>query len=504
MPPPPTPSILVPAQPKPIELLDELLGTLLLLLSLAFLALVELTRRRVLALHQCAFCLASAVAVVTLGGFLEHHVPNDVLDLALRDSTALSSAALLQLRYGPAAAAAGATFAFLVYVSLCGCRCCCLVPDAASHQICMVARLRHAASVYALAFLALYIGLGMRLNARMRLSAIKPVGGTLHWQLLQVPLFLAAMHIGSLLLVVLKDVLQHAEAGPSDVPQPSSMSPPSTTQDSPSKHVQPAPLRPRSATKDVMVGTPPSSQSSGGSRLPIPARATATSRIATPPSSTTSTSSAKSTSVRRPQTLSSDDDNSSGVGSPVGPQRARSSAEKPTRRVSPVLRRPQSDAEIITSFLPPSTTTTTTPPGTPRRRRAPSAIVPPLSPTRSLVRQPTKPMKQAMTTHAGDKSNLISSESESDDDVIVPSAIRQFTSEYAASNHLVRDDASDVVGASHASPKHRHDTYHAGELDGPWMLCHDEASGASYYYNHETGESTWEKPVTAPEHTKWE
>ena len=33
------------------------------------------------------------------------------------------------------------------------------------------------------------------------------------------------------------------------------------------------------------------------------------------------------------------------------------------------------------------------------------------------------------------------------------------------------------------------------ELPFPWMECYDNASGACYYYNTKTEETTWEKPV---------
>ncbi|RHY69288.1 hypothetical protein DYB30_000647 [Aphanomyces astaci] len=114
---PPVPSVLAPPL-HPIELLDHLLGTLLLVLSLGFVLLVELTRRRVLSLHQLTFCLASAVSTLTIGGFVEHNVPNDVLDLALFGYYTQTST-LLQLRYAPLVGAVVATVAFLVFISLC-------------------------------------------------------------------------------------------------------------------------------------------------------------------------------------------------------------------------------------------------------------------------------------------------------------------------------------------------------------------------------------------------
>ncbi|RHY29500.1 hypothetical protein DYB32_008336 [Aphanomyces invadans] len=329
---PPVPSVLTPPMHHPIELLDQLLGTLLLVLSLGFLVLLDLTRRRVLSLHQFTFCLASVVATLTIGAFIEHNIPNDVLDLALFGYYTQSST-VLQLRYAPFLTAAFATVAFLVVTSLCSCTCCCLCvagpsKDAkstadTSHQRCVLARLRHALSVYCLSIFALFLVLGMRLNARMRLSAIKPVGGTLHWQLLQTPVCVAALHIASLALVVLKDVLQHAEA-------------------------------------------PHGGPYSKNSRV---------------------------------------------------------------QRVSPVRRRAVTDGDSIPS---------------PTRRRAT-----PLTPRDA---SPASPAVEAAAP--GDISNLISSESESDDDVIVPSVVRQFTSEYAMTNRLplVRPDIVSLATSLHAIP----------------------------------------------------
>ncbi|CAK4088505.1 unnamed protein product [Aphanomyces euteiches] len=254
MPPqPPTPSVLTP--PKPIELLDELLGSVLLLASLVYLLLVELTRRRVLSLHQFTFCLASVGAIATLGGFLEHNVPNEMLELSLFGQLTQTSS-IFQLRYAPLVVAFTATIVFIVYISSCGCHCCCLLggPDGSLHQLCYVHRFRSAVSVYSLACFVLFIVLGMRLNARMRLSAIKPVGGSLHWQLLQSPLCLGAIHTCSLLLVLLKDILYHADTCKDAAETKSPPLPPQTGASvSPTKLVQPALLRPRSTSRDPVM-----------------------------------------------------------------------------------------------------------------------------------------------------------------------------------------------------------------------------------------------------------
>ncbi|KAG9402632.1 hypothetical protein AC1031_007236 [Aphanomyces cochlioides] len=426
MPPqPPTPSVLTP--PKPIELLDELLGSVLLLASLVYLLLVELTRRRVLSLHQFTFCLASVGAIATLGGFLEHNVPNEMLELSLFGQLTQTSS-IFQLRYAPLAVALTATIVFIVYISSCGCHCCCLLggPDGSLHQLCYVHRFRSAVSVYSLACFVLFIVLGMRLNARMRLSAIKPVGGSLHWQLLQSPLCLGAIHTCSLLLVLLKDILYHADTCKDAAQTKSPPLPPQTGASvSPTKLVQPALLRPRSTSRDPVIkqatkqeALAQSLQSIQRSRRPL------------------SASSDEGSLDSRPHSASTESE-------PILPR------SKQIHRISPVRRRAVSEAEAP---LPP-------------RRRA-------------------QPIQRTPSRTEGDISNLISSESESDEDVIVPSAIRQFTSEYAAVNRL-------VLTRRPSKP----------EDADPWTLCVDEKSGASYYYNHETGESAWERPV---EHTKWE
>ncbi|ETV83779.1 hypothetical protein H257_04401 [Aphanomyces astaci] len=471
---PPVPSVLAPPL-HPIELLDHLLGTLLLVLSLGFVLLVELTRRRVLSLHQLTFCLASAVSTLTIGGFVEHNVPNDVLDLALFGYYTQTST-LLQLRYAPLVGAVVATVAFLVFISLCSCPCCCVVDGDGSHQRCVLTRLRHALSVYCLALFVLFLVLGMRLNARMRLSAIKPVGGTLHWQMLQTPLCVSTLHVGSLALVVLKDVLHHAAAPPSTTYQHKpAHSPPSN------QLLQPIPQRPRSLTTNPQ--TIPTKYQQGGALPHSLGRVPSKSTISPPPRHPADASDDDSKPSAKSSTQVDKAPSQSGSPAPEPPFRGSSSPRSSNKssvvqRVSPVRRRAATERD-------------STPPPTLTRRRA-------------------TPVAQSPATAVpspGDMSGLISSESESDDDVIVPSAVRQFTSEYAVANRLVagifrggmpRQDRQDDVGNDNMpSPT------------SPWVLCYDEATAAPYYYCHATGESRWELPETsvgaaAPVHSKWE
>ncbi|ETV93963.1 hypothetical protein H310_12296 [Aphanomyces invadans] len=481
---PPVPSVLAPPMHHPIELLDQLLGTLLLVLSLGFLVLLDLTRRRVLSLHQFTFCLASVVATLTIGAFIEHNIPNDVLDLALFGYYTQSST-VLQLRYAPFLTAAFATVAFLVVTSLCSCTCCCLCvagpsKDAkstadTSHQRCVLARLRHALSVYCLSIFALFLVLGMRLNARMRLSAIKPVGGTLHWQLLQTPVCVAALHIASLALVVLKDVLQHAEAPHGGPCQPLSRelrqltSPPND-----SAGIQPVHGAPTTPGKNSINHQTKQQGALAQSLRRLPSKSSTT-RIRL--ESTDDDARSKSSSLVDTEPSSPPGFVERAASSP------RYSKNSRVQRVSPVRRRAVTDGDSIPS---------------PTRRRAT-----PLTPRDA---SPASPVVEAAAP--GDISNLISSESESDDDVIVPSVVRQFTSEYAMTNRLVAARSenramprgSPSVGRSATEQGGNH-PHHAPPTGSPWVLCYDAATSAPYYYCHDTGESAWEMPGG---HDKWE
>jgi len=198
---------------KSIELIDDLLGMLFLLLTIAFGVLVELTRRKACTLAQFSFTLASTCGILILGGLVDHHITDETLEQALFGSYVQYSV-VFQLKYLPLSIAGASTLAFFIKATLCTSTCCCFaIPDPNTkeiqHQQCFVYRLRQSFSLYLLSIVALYISVGMRLNARLRLSSIKPVGGTLHWQAIQCPLILSTLHTASLLLILLRNLIQH-------------------------------------------------------------------------------------------------------------------------------------------------------------------------------------------------------------------------------------------------------------------------------------------------------
>ncbi|KAG1693648.1 hypothetical protein DVH05_023051 [Phytophthora capsici] len=195
-----------------VHIIDDLLGAVLVLAALGFALLLELTRRQICAVYQLAFVLCAFCSFFIIGGIIDHHLTDEQLTAALYGSY-LSSSLTTSYVYLPIMAALGVSFAALVQLSLCSCQCCCLVGAASvAHSHCFAARIRANLSLYTTSFIALTGAIGARLNARLRESAINPHGGTVHWTLLRAPYFLAMAHIGSLLFVALKLFLQHVRS----------------------------------------------------------------------------------------------------------------------------------------------------------------------------------------------------------------------------------------------------------------------------------------------------
>lgn len=192
-----------------VRIIDDLLGVVLLLAALAFIALLELTRRRICAVYQLAFLLCAGCAVFIVGGLVDHHLSDDQLQLALFGSF-LSSSLTTTYVYLPLGAGAAVALLGVLHLSVCSCECCCLQGSrCATHRDCFAARLRANFALFTVTFVVLWVLIGIRLNARLRASAINPVGGTVHWMLLRSPFYLAAAHIGSVAMVELKLFLQH-------------------------------------------------------------------------------------------------------------------------------------------------------------------------------------------------------------------------------------------------------------------------------------------------------
>ncbi|KDO27435.1 hypothetical protein SPRG_07023 [Saprolegnia parasitica CBS 223.65] len=432
---------------RPIELVEDLLGALLFLLAVVYAVALELTRRRVVSLSQLAFALAATIGVGVVGGALEHQLSNEMLDLALFGSYTQTYVAF---KVAPIACAVGMTVGVAIYLSLCSCACCCDAPEMehASHESCILRRLRQSTSVYLVSAPALYVVIGMRLNARIRLSAIKPVGGTLHWQALQCPLVLSTVHMGSLLLILLKRMLDHA-APSSDAP----------------------------AMADTVVSTPVGKKATPRPSLSPRHRAPAKEAKSSP--AKPGVSSAKMhNSVVHALTVAT-----------TAPSPAK--VPEPSGRVSPKIRPKLTLPDAIVGVRAKAKPAITSPrkDDSESRPRARSALPSPATSVESDASF-SRPLGKAHSDHErprmvarrrrsgprddGNMSGLISSESETDEDMLVPSSSRQFTSEFAIDHNL-------------ATPLH----------DDRWVLCYDEATGAGYYYCHETGESRWEKP-------KWE
>ncbi|EQC33039.1 hypothetical protein SDRG_09559 [Saprolegnia diclina VS20] len=436
---------------RPIELVEDLLGALLLLLAVAYAVALELTRRRVLSLSQLAFALAATIGVGVVGGALEHQLSNEVLDLALFGSYTQTYVAL---KVAPIACAAGMSVGVGIYLSLCSCACCCDAPemDAASHESCILRRLRQSTSVYLVSAPTLYLVIGMRLNARIRLSAIKPVGGTLHWQALQCPLVLSTIHMGSLLLILLKRMLDHA-APSSDFP----------------------------AIADAVASTPIDKKATP--RPSVSPRHRALGKE--------SAKEAKS-SPAKPGAASTKMHNSVVHALTVATAASPVKMPEPSSRLSPKIRPKLTLPDAMVGVRAKAKPAITSPrkDESESRPRARSALPSPATSVESDASF-SRPLGKAHSDHErprvvarrrrsgprddGNMSGLISSESETDEDMLVPSSSRQFTSEFAIDHNL-------------AMPL---------QDDDRWVLCYDEATGAPYYYCHETGESRWEKP-------KWE
>lgn len=195
-----------------VRIIDDLLGAILVLAALAFAALLELTRRRVCAVYQLAFLLCACCAVFIVGGLVDHHLSDEQLHLALHGSF-LSSSLTTTYVYLPLGASAAVALFAGIHLSQCSCECCCLAGSrSASHRECFAIRFRANAALYATSFVILWVLIGIRLNARLRASAINPIGGTVHWLLLRSPFCLTVSHIGSIAIVELKLFLQHVRA----------------------------------------------------------------------------------------------------------------------------------------------------------------------------------------------------------------------------------------------------------------------------------------------------
>lgn len=195
-----------------VHIIDDLLGTVLLLAASVLVVALELTRRQICAVHQLAFALCVSWLFFIVGGLVDHHVSDNQLSLALFGSYNSTASYV----YAPVAVACTVSMAFVLQLSWCsGCECCCVVGGSSSsnsHKPCFDGRIRSLVSLYVASFVSLFIAVGTRLNVRLRGSAINPMGGTLHWSMLRSPYFVSVIHVSTLLLLALKLFLQHVRS----------------------------------------------------------------------------------------------------------------------------------------------------------------------------------------------------------------------------------------------------------------------------------------------------
>lgn len=195
-----------------IYIAEDLLGGILLIAGTVLVVLLDLTRRRICALYQLAFALCAACVCFIIGGLIDHYLSDADLALALYSSYHSSSLTWSYI-YVPILSGILLSIIFFYHLSVCNCNCCCLTTNtrATSHPQCMAGRIQENKSLYLGCVLCLHVVIGLRLNVRLRESAITPVGGTVHWKMIKSPFFLVMSHAGGLVLVGLKLLLQHID-----------------------------------------------------------------------------------------------------------------------------------------------------------------------------------------------------------------------------------------------------------------------------------------------------
>ncbi|OWZ13916.1 hypothetical protein PHMEG_00012683 [Phytophthora megakarya] len=447
-----------------VHIIDDLLGAVLVLAALGFVLLLELTRRQICAVYQLAFVLCAFCTFFIFGGIVDHHLTNEQLTLALYGSY-LSNSLSTSYVYLPIMAALGVSFVALVQLSLCSCQCCCLVGAASvAHGHCFSARIRANTSLYTTSFIALTGAIGARLNARLRASAINPDGGTVHWTMLRAPFFLAMAHIGSLLFVALKLFLQHFLLHRAPSP---------TIED-----ITHPPLAPKKK-KTNQARNPTTSSAAVALANALAARAGQRRdlQILTPKS---------------PDRTGHPNNNDGDVSSLIS-----SDSESDDEVLQPVFKSVEAAAAIGARTISVYSGYSSSPPASPTSSIGSSLSTSPIARARAKMYRNNVSVASESVTWS-DYEDTIDRLSTRDYYSDRPSTA---SSTSTVSLHGLRRR---VAGTTNSSMVHRIPTPMARpqlvetkrqmSSESPWVPCVDPASGSTYYYNQQTGESRWDLP----------
>ncbi|EEY68434.1 uncharacterized protein PITG_04890 [Phytophthora infestans T30-4] len=430
-----------------VHIIDDLLGAVLVLAALGIVLLLELTRRRICAVYQLAFVLCAVCTFFVFGGIVDHHLTNEQLTLALYGSY-LSSSLTTSYVYLPILTALGVSFAALVQLSLCSCQCCCLVGAASvAHRDCFAARIRANMSLYSTSFVALIGAIGARLNARLRESAINPEGGTVHWNLLRAPFFLAMAHIGSLLFVALKLFLQHHLLG---------RVPPTTIEDL--TRAPPAPKKKINRTR-----RPTSSSAASALSDALAAREGQRREL-------------QLSVAAAPDRINRSNNNHDGDVSSL----ISSDSEDDDEVLQPVFKSVAAAAAIRRAASP--------------QRSAYSGYSssPPASPTSSIDSSlSTSPIARARARrYRNGGANNESSPWSDYEDTIDRLSTRDYYSDRPSTAST--SSTASIHGLRRRANAANNSSTVQAPSESPWIPCVDPASGSTYYYNQQTGESRWD------------
>lgn len=192
-----------------VVMLQDLVGIILLSAVLLLVVLLEMSRRGMLALQQLAFALSAMYGVVAIGGLVDHEVSNEQLEAMVYR---FRPSFLSVLWTWPMGVSMLLTVLLVHQVwECCGDKCCCQRDSRAKqdHGGCKGWRVRRVIPVYAFSFVFVFTCIGARLNARLRKSAVQPIGGTLHWEIIKCSTLLALTHGASIALVLLRIFIDH-------------------------------------------------------------------------------------------------------------------------------------------------------------------------------------------------------------------------------------------------------------------------------------------------------
>ncbi|EGZ05090.1 hypothetical protein PHYSODRAFT_320202 [Phytophthora sojae] len=450
-----------------VHIIDDLLGAVLVLAALGFALLLELTRRQICAVYQLAFILCAFSTFFIIGGIVDHHLTDEQLTLALYGSY-LSSSLTTSYVYLPIMAALGVSFAALVQLSLCSCQCCCLVGAASvTHGHCFAARIRANMSLYTTSFVALSGAMGARLNARLRESAINPEGGTVHWTMLRAPFFLAIAHIGSLLFVTLKLFLQHFlldRVPPTTVEDLTR--PPQAPKKKANQTRKPTTSSAATALADAMAAR-------GGQRRELQLQS---------PGSPDRTEHSNNNDGDVSSLISSDSESDDEVLQPVFKTVAAAAAAAGGRAGSP--RR-----SVHSGY-------TSSPPASPTSSIGSTLSTSPIARSRAMLYRAGSNTSESAWSDYEDTMDRLSARDYYSDR---PSTA---SSTSTVSLHGLRRRVNAANNSSMTmDPMSRRNSPSITQFadprrhtpsESPWIPCVDPASGSTYYYNQETGESRWD------------